>query len=92
VGVGAGVYMYDVVVKTFTFTISSTDEFLYFSVWGDTVDEVTHDTFCDNRFTDFGIMTSQLCHYPLTWLTVALTYLLACYKAMIILEFSVASA
>jgi len=28
VGVGAGLYMYDVVVKTFTFAISSTDEFL----------------------------------------------------------------
>ena len=29
-GVGAGLYMYDVVVKTFTFAISSTDEFLFF--------------------------------------------------------------
>jgi len=28
-GVGAGLHMYDVVVKTFTFAISSTDEFLY---------------------------------------------------------------
>ena len=28
-GVGAGLYMYDVVVKTFSFAISSTDEFLY---------------------------------------------------------------
>jgi len=28
VGVGAGLYMYDVVVKTFMFAISSTDEFL----------------------------------------------------------------
>ena len=28
-GVGAGLYMYDVVVKMFTFAISSTDEFLY---------------------------------------------------------------
>jgi len=27
-GVGAGLYMYDVVVKMFTFAISSTDEFL----------------------------------------------------------------
>jgi len=27
-GVGAGLYMYDVVVKTLTFAISSTDEFL----------------------------------------------------------------
>jgi len=27
-GVGAGLYMYHVVVKTFTFAISSTDEFL----------------------------------------------------------------
>jgi len=27
-GVGAGLYMYNVVVKTFTFAISSTDEFL----------------------------------------------------------------
>jgi len=27
-GVGAGLYMYDVVVKVFTFAISSTDEFL----------------------------------------------------------------
>jgi len=29
VGVGAGLYMYDVVVKKFTFAISSLDEFLY---------------------------------------------------------------
>jgi len=29
-GVGAGIYMYDVVVKTFTFAISSPDEFLYY--------------------------------------------------------------
>ena len=28
-GVGAGLYMYDIVVKTFTFAISSTDEFLF---------------------------------------------------------------
>jgi len=27
-GVGAGIYMYDVVVKKFTFAISSPDEFL----------------------------------------------------------------
>jgi len=27
-GVGAGLYMYDVVVKKFTFAISSPDEFL----------------------------------------------------------------
>ena len=27
-GVGAGLYMYDVVVKTFTFAISSSDELL----------------------------------------------------------------
>jgi len=27
-GVAAGLYMYDVVVKTFTFAVSSTDEFL----------------------------------------------------------------
>jgi len=27
-GVGAGIYMYDVVVKKFTFAISSLDEFL----------------------------------------------------------------
>jgi len=27
-GVGAGLYMYDVVVKTLTFAISSTDDFL----------------------------------------------------------------
>jgi len=27
-GVGAGLYMYDVVVKKFTFAISSSDEFL----------------------------------------------------------------
>jgi len=29
-GVGAGLYMYDVVVKMFTFAISSPDEFLFF--------------------------------------------------------------
>jgi len=28
-GVGAGLYMYDVVVKKFTFAISSPDEFVY---------------------------------------------------------------
>ena len=28
-GVGAGLYMYDVVVKKFTFTISSPSEFLF---------------------------------------------------------------
>jgi len=28
-GVGAGLYMYDVVVQKFTFVISSPDEFLY---------------------------------------------------------------
>jgi len=28
-GVGVGLYMYDVVVKKFTFAISSPDEFLY---------------------------------------------------------------
>jgi len=28
-GVGAGLYMYDVVVETLTFAISSPDEFLY---------------------------------------------------------------
>jgi len=29
-GVGAGLYVYDVVVKKFTFAISSPDEFLLF--------------------------------------------------------------
>jgi len=28
-GVGAGLYMYDVVVKKFTFAVSSPDEFLF---------------------------------------------------------------
>jgi len=28
-GVGAGLYMYDVVVRKFTFSISSPDEFLF---------------------------------------------------------------
>ena len=32
-GVGAGLYMYDVVVKMFTYAISSTDEFLFFYKW-----------------------------------------------------------
>jgi len=31
-GVGAGLYMYDVVVKKFTFVISSPDEFLFLSL------------------------------------------------------------
>jgi len=31
-GVGAGVYVYDVVVKKFTFAISSPDEFLFVHV------------------------------------------------------------
>jgi len=30
-GVGAGLYMYDVVVKKFTFAMSSPDEFLWSS-------------------------------------------------------------
>ena len=30
--VGAGLYMYDVAVKTFTFAISSSDEFLFLTV------------------------------------------------------------
>jgi len=30
-GVGAGPYVYDVVVKEFTFAISSPDKFLYYS-------------------------------------------------------------
>jgi len=29
-GVGDGMYMYDVVVKKFTFAISSSDEFLFY--------------------------------------------------------------
>jgi len=29
-GVGAGLYMYNVVIEKFTFSISSLDEFLYF--------------------------------------------------------------
>ena len=29
-GVGAGLYMYDVVVKKFTFAVSSPDEFLFY--------------------------------------------------------------
>jgi len=35
-GVGTGLYMYDVVVKKFTFAISSPDEFLfyYLVLWG----------------------------------------------------------
>jgi len=33
-GVGAGLYMYDVVVKKFTFAISSPDELLSFFVKG----------------------------------------------------------
>ena len=31
-GVGVGLYMYDVVVKKFTFAISSPDEFLFISL------------------------------------------------------------
>jgi len=31
-GVDAGLYMYDVVVKKFTFAISSPDEFLYSNI------------------------------------------------------------
>jgi len=31
-GVGAGLYMYDVVVRTFTFAISSTDELFSYSL------------------------------------------------------------
>ena len=31
-GVGAGLYMYDVVVKKFTFAISSPDEFLFLNL------------------------------------------------------------
>jgi len=32
-GVGAGLYMHDVVVKKFTFAISSPDEFFYTCIW-----------------------------------------------------------
>jgi len=32
-GVGAGLYMYVVVVQKFTFAISSPDEFLSFHLW-----------------------------------------------------------
>jgi len=44
-GVGAGLYMYDVVVKMFTFTISSTDEFLELAA------VVCH---CPNQYTVTG--------------------------------------
>jgi len=39
-GIGAGLYTYDVVVKTFTFAISSPDEFLVLIGW-----EI-HETVC----------------------------------------------
>jgi len=32
-GIGAGFYMYDVVVEKFTFAISSPDEFLFSTYW-----------------------------------------------------------
>jgi len=34
-GIGAGLYMYDVVVEKFTFAISSPDEFLFFFRYDD---------------------------------------------------------
>jgi len=40
-GVGVGLYMYDVVVKRFTFVISSADEFLLHQLWS----FVTHEPF-----------------------------------------------
>jgi len=33
-GIGAGLYMYDVVVKKFTFAISSSDEFIVYASCG----------------------------------------------------------
>ena len=48
-GVGAGLYMYVVVVQKFTFAISSPDEFLYISL--ETVLEEDFRTVCYKFFT-----------------------------------------
>ena len=45
-GVGAGLYMYVVVVQKFTFAISSPDEFLYFFL----LSFVTTGHFCTEQF------------------------------------------
>ena len=43
-GVGTGLYMYDVVVKKFTFAISSPDEFLFCHDMGQVLQNVRY---CD---------------------------------------------
>jgi len=50
--IGAGLCMYDVVVKEFTFAISSPDEFLYV-LWAlsDTNNKERQDSKCDKKFT-----------------------------------------
>jgi len=52
-GVGAGLYMYDVVVKKFTFVISVPDEFLLSSPYVKGFTDVSRTiTFPDRRFPD----------------------------------------
>jgi len=50
VGVGAGLYMYNVVVKKFTFVISSRHEFLFIPPWG----YLVHCLFFAYTVTDFS--------------------------------------
>jgi len=56
-GVDAGLYMYDVVVETFTFAISSTGEFLFYHT---TIPEqLSHDALFGTITSLFGTVTSH---------------------------------
>jgi len=48
-GVGAGLYMYDVVVKKFTFAISSPDEFSFDPVQRNPTHLITKEKYFDQR-------------------------------------------
>ena len=67
-GVGAGVYMYDVVVKMFKFAISFPDEFLLSSPYVKGFTDVSRTitfpdrrfrTICTNNFEYFGMFMQQ---------------------------------
>ena len=55
-GVGAGLYMYDVVVKKFTFAISSTDELL--SIFSEKQQEGQH-SLTGQRAANFRLLANQ---------------------------------
>ena len=55
-GVGTGLYMYDVVVKKFTFAISSTDELL--SIFSEKQQEGQH-SLTGQRAANFRLLANQ---------------------------------